>query len=60
MAQPQQAHTDNHLATLMVPRNKVQHLQALAVLSDETLAILAEKSRKPGIEDKLKKFKYLI
>jgi hypothetical protein len=57
---PLQPELTDKLATLMVPPAKARHLQQLAVLSEETLAILADKSRKPGIEDRLKKFKNLI
>jgi hypothetical protein len=45
---------------VMVESDKKQHLEAIKNLSIETLAILAEKSKKPGIEQKLKQFKNFI
>jgi len=43
-----------------VPAGKAAQLNDLSKLSAETLSILAEKSKKPGIEDRLKKFKHFI
>lgn len=45
---------------LDVPADKAAQLNDLAKLSVEALNILAEKSKKPGIEQKLKKFRHLI
>lgn len=56
MAPQQQEQT----VSLQVPASKAAHLNDIAKLSAETLEILAEKSKKPGIEQKLKKFRYLI
>lgn len=56
MAQQQQEQT----VKIDVPASKATYLTDLAKLNEETLNILAEKSKKPGIEQKLKKFRYLI
>lgn len=45
---------------LEVPESKAVNLVTLSKLSAETLAILAEKSKKPGMEEKLKKYQFLI
>lgn len=49
-------------ATCSVPcsPDKAQYLAQIAKLSTESLRILAEKSRKPGIESKLKTFEHFI
>jgi hypothetical protein len=43
-----------------VPREKALYLQELSGLSVEALEILAKKSKKPGIEQKLKSFQNFI
>lgn len=45
---------------LNVPHDKLNQLQALSWLSAETLTILADLSKKPGVEEKLKKNKILL
>lgn len=54
---PQQ---QEHIIKIDVPASKAAQLNDLVKLSAETLNILAEKSKKPGIEERLKKFKNLI
>lgn len=52
-AQPQ-------LCSVTCSPEKAEYLAQLASLSVESLRILAEKSRKPGIEQKLKNFQHFI
>lgn len=49
----QQVHID-------VPANKAEFLKQISMLGVDTLQILAEKSKKPGIEKRLQQFKSLI
>ncbi len=55
MAQPSQ----NQMSVL-VDSNKATYIQDIAKLSVEALAILAEKSKKPGIELRLKIYQKMI
>lgn len=43
-----------------VPQDKAAHLQQIGALSAETLRLLAELSKKPGIESTLKKNEFLL
>lgn len=46
--------------SINVPEDKASYLLEISKLSVETLAILASKAGKPGIEQKLKTYQYLI
>jgi hypothetical protein len=55
MAQePQQSRSQ--VLSIEVPREKALYLTELSTLSAEALEILAKKSKKPGIEQKLKAY----
>jgi len=43
-----------------VPANKAEFLKQISTLGVETLQILAEKSKKPGIEKRLQQYKAWI
>jgi hypothetical protein len=45
---------------IKVPADRARYLTELSTLSPEALKILAEKSKKPGIEQKLKQFQNFI
>lgn len=48
------------MAQISVDPAKAKYLEELARLSVESLKILAEKSKKPGIEAKLKQFQNFL
>lgn len=56
--QPQQSRSQ--VLSIEVPREKALYLTELSTLSSEALEILARKSKKPGIEQKLKQFQNFI
>lgn len=63
MAQQQQTTTTAPIVQLVhinVPADKAEHLKLISKLNVETLQILADKSKKPGIEQKLKMYRNLI
>jgi hypothetical protein len=63
MAQQQQTTAMAQTAQLVhinVPADKAEYLKQISRLNVETLQILADKSKKPGIEQKLKMYKSLI
>lgn len=61
MAQQQQTMAQTaQLVHINVPSEKAELLKQISKLSVETLQILADKSKKPGIEQKLKMYKSLI
>ncbi len=59
-SQPHQVSVPVMANDLSQAQKKAQHLATLSNLSDKTLKLLAEKSTKKGIEEKLQKFKNMI
>lgn len=43
-----------------VSADKVEYLKQIAALTTDSLKILADKAKKPGIEGKLKMFQHMI
>lgn len=55
------AKTDKSTRTSVeVPSEKAEYLREISTMNVETLKILAAKSKKPGIEQKLKNWQHLI
>ncbi len=61
MGQQSQTVEPTQLQVLIeVPANKADFLKQISTLGIETLQILAEKSKKPGIEKRLQQYKNWI